>query len=385
MNLFVFFAMVCGMSIAAEYGITRPASNALFLTTFSASAYPYVWLATMPLNLLVIYLYNRFLPKIGPLKMLFTLACITISINVGCTFVLPRVPEAIFFHYAWKDVYILLMFKQLWSMIHSTISAKGAKVIYGLIFGMGTVGAILGSSIAALFAVDLGTEQLFYFTAPLYILLMGAYWAAYRRSVVATTPLEPERTPINMILRSPYLMGVLLVVVFMQVSVGLMEFQFNTHLQETIVDKDLRTAYCGRLIGITNTISLALQFVGGFLMVRTLGLKGSHLFVPILLCTSAIFSWSMPTFAVISASYAVLKSVDFSLFSIIREMLYIPMKLDEKFRAKAIIDVFAYRSSKALVSLLLLVCPWVSVLSIATFILWMAVVIFMFRRRTEFA
>jgi ATP/ADP translocase len=35
-------------------------------------------------------------------------------------------------------------------------------------------------------------------------------------------------------------------------------------------------------------------------------------------------------------------------------VLYIPLKPDEKFRAKAVIDVFAYRSSKAIASLLIL-------------------------------
>jgi len=48
------------------------------------------------------------------------------------------------------------------------------------------------------------------------------------------------------------------------------------------------------------------------------------------------------------------KSLDFSVFGVVKEMLYIPLKPDEKFRAKAVIDVFAYRSSKAVASLLIL-------------------------------
>ena len=35
-------------------------------------------------------------------------------------------------------------------------------------------------------------------------------------------------------------------------------------------------------------------------------------------------------------------------------MLYVPLQPDEKYRAKAIIDVFAYRTSKAFASLLIL-------------------------------
>jgi len=384
------------MSIAAEYGITRPASNALFLTAFSSKAYPYVWLATVPLNLLVIYLYNRFLPKIGPLRMLGYLAGTTIAINSLCGFLLPIWPKLVFFHFAWKDIYILIMFKQLWSMIHSTIAASRAKIIYGVIFGMGTVGSVLSSLIPGFFAVRLGSEQLFFFTLPLYLVLILSYSFAFKRSGLKTARFEAELTPnpkasegFSLIKRSPFLIAVLLLVVFMQISVALVEYQFNAHLELNILQKDLRTEYCGRLIGLMNLLSAVFQFVGGFLMVHLLGIRRSHFFIPAMLCLSVLSSWAIPGFAAMSLCYVFVKSVDFSLFGIIREMLYIPLQLDEKFRAKAVIDVFAYRTSKALVSLCILtlqvvagaqILAWTSALSIAIFIAWMAIVLIMFKK-----
>jgi AAA family ATP:ADP antiporter len=169
-----------------------------------------------------------------------------------------------------------------------------------------------------------------------------------------------------------------------------MEYQFNAHLEMNILEKDLRTAYCGKLGGIVNMASLAFQFLGGFLMIRFMGLRGSHFLVPILLCTSALSAMALPTFAILSASYVFLKAIDFSLFGVIREMLYVPLQLDAKFRAKAIIDVFAYRTSKALVSLGLLLLQIVagsyllqltSYISIAVFIGWLATVAILFRKR----
>src|SRR5665213_3118560 len=115
-KFFIFFAMLSAMAICGEYAITRPTSNALFLTLFSAKAYPWVWLATVPLNLFVIYLYNHFLPKIGPLRMLCSLALLTMVTNSLAGFCYSSLPQFIFFQYAWKDIYVLLMLKQLWSM-----------------------------------------------------------------------------------------------------------------------------------------------------------------------------------------------------------------------------------------------------------------------------
>lgn len=398
-KLFIFFTMCAVALICGEYAITRPTSNALFLTTFSVKAYPWVWLATVPLNLFVIYLYNRFLPKIGPLKMLCSLAIATMTINSLSGLLYSSLPQLVFFQYAWKDIYVLLMLKQLWSMIHSTIPAARAKFLYGCIYGMGTIGAITGSIIPGFFAVSFGSERILYLTFPLYLLMMLAYANAYRRSSLNADTFEQDLTPnprpseaISLIRRTPVLIAVLLLVVFMQVSAGLIEYQFNAHLELNVLEKDLRTAYCGRLVGIINILSLAFQFLGGFLMVRTLGLRGSHFLIPILLCTSALFSIALPTFAVLSVSYVFLKSVDFSLFGVIREMLYVPLQLDAKFRAKAIIDVFAYRTSKALISLGLIALQALagsyllqitSYVSILIFIGWLLTVSILFRKSAQ--
>ena len=95
-----------------------------------------------------------------------------------------------------------------------------------------------------------------------------------------------------------------------------------------------------------------------------------------------------PSFLMITSTFVFLKAVDFSLFGVIREMLYIPLKLDEKFRAKAIIDVFAYRTSKAVASCFI-VClqivaslyllPIISYLSLAIFLCWFFLVIRLFK------
>jgi AAA family ATP:ADP antiporter len=84
-----------------------------------------------------------------------------------------------------------------------------------------------------------------------------------------------------------------------------------------------------------------------------------------------------PLFAVISFAYISVKSCDFSLFGIIKEVLYIPLKPDEKFRAKAVIDVFAYRSSKAIASLLILGMQSVVGISFLPVLGWCSIVLFL--------
>lgn len=394
-KLFVFFAMIVGFLIAGEYGITRPASHALFLTIFSSSKIPILWLATVPVNFAAIYLYNRFLPVLGPLKMWMAVATSVLVVNLFAATTLSVFPEYIFFQCIWKDIYILLMFKQLWSMIHCTIAPSRAKYLYGVIFASGTVGSCLGSCVPSFIAVSIGSESLFYFTLPIYLILLLTYKATLSKSLMSKDSWKKElminpsaSEGVSLISKNRFLAAILLLVVAMQVSSGFMEYRFNVYLESHILDKDLRTAYCGQLFGFMNILSMALQAVGSFLVIHTMGLRKTHFLIPFLLLGSALCSWIVPSFALISFSYVFLKAIDFSLFSVSREMLYIPFGLDEKFRAKAIIDVFAYRSSKALVSLSIISLQAIagiyllevaSYVSIAIFIGWISVVFFMLR------
>lgn len=398
---FVLFAMLTGFFIAAEYGITRPASNALFLHFFSAEKLPWVWLATVPLNLLVITLYNRFLPRIGPLRLMGGIAAVAVCINGATALFVDRAPFLSFFQYAWKDIYILLMFKQLWSLIHSVIPSSRARYLYGMIFGVGTLGSLLGGLIPSFAAFFFGSSTLLLFTGPLYLLLWLAFRQAHRASGLPAatfeTDLQPQKLPqegFALIRKSPLLLSIVLLVILMQASVALLEFQFNSSVQTAFSLQDARAEYVGRVLTITNGCSLVLQWIGSFLLVRTFGLKGSHLVVPALLLFNAITAFSFPSFAMVTGSFILLKSVDFSLFGVIREMLYIPMKLEEKFRAKAVIDVFVHRTSKAFISIVILslqwivgsqLLHWVGLGSILLFLTWIGIVFFVLRPRYEFS
>lgn len=394
-KLFFFFAVCSAFMICAEYAATRPASKALFLTVFSYSALPWAWLATVPINFLAIYGYNALLPRFGPFKMMLFFSTLTMVCNAGTASLFPLFPSLIFLQYVWKDIYVLLMLKQLWSMVHSTIEKEKAKYLYGIIYAMGTLGAIAGSFVPSHLAESLGSENILFLTLPAYLLLLFFYKSAHRYSSVEKSYLEsaPPSKPmeaLRLIRGSTILIAALLLVLFMQISAGLMEYQFNAYLELNILDKDLRTAYYGKAIGIINSFSLLLQFVGVFLLTRKLGVEKSHFLIPFLLGSSALLSLTYPTFGIITFSYIFLKAIDFSLFGVIREMLYIPLEIDAKFRAKAVIDVFAYRTAKALVSIILLLLQIVfgsqllkasSYIAIIVFIGWIATVFVLFRRR----
>ena len=362
--------MICGFCITSEYAVTKSTSNSIFIAHYTVKCLPYAWLATVPLNLLVVSLYNRFLPQLGCFRLFLITVGITLGVNTLSACLIADSPTLPFILYVWKDIYVLLMFQQLWSVIHAITKMSRAKYLYGILFGVGGLGSIAGSMIPGFFAVKVGSEHLLFSTIPIYLIFILSYFFLLKNSGFLHSHKQDEKLrmgPKNatqgfgMIRTSRALKFILLIVVLMQLSTSVMDYQFNTFLQYRIPDQDLRTEFYGKLSGIINSVNLCLQFVASFLLVQFLGLRRSHILIPVILLMNAIGYLVRPTFAMITYSFGVIKTFDYSIFNIIKEMLYVPLKTDEKFKAKAIIDVFAYRSAKAFASVLIIalqfICP----------------------------
>ncbi len=382
-KLFLLFAMFCSFLISADYAIIRPVSNSLFIHEYGSSLFPYVWLVSLPFNLAVVTLYNYLLPKIGCFKMFIVTTLAVIIGNVFCSVYISRISFIPFIFYIWKDVYVLLMFQQLWSVIHSTMKIENAKYLYGFLFGIGALGAFTGSVIPGFFAVKIGSEPLLKFTLPIYLLLILCYFGLLRFSnqvekVVSEKTKYAALLPqaVKLIFSSRLLTAILLITAFMQITATITDFQFQTYLEGAYPDKDIRTALFGKIACLGNIFTMCFQFFGTYLLIQFLGLQKSHLVVPIFLGINAVSFLLFPVLGVVTYSFLMIKCFDFSVFSVIKEMLYIPLRIEEKFQAKALIDVFITRASKAVASFFILFLQYFFVANSIVFLSWVNLSLF---------
>jgi ATP:ADP antiporter, AAA family len=361
-RLFVMFMMICSFAITAEAAITRSIATSFFIDVYGAKFFPYAWIASLPLNFAVVAFYNRFIPRFGCGKLMGVILCFTVVFNLFCIHFLQSIYSLPFFFFLWKDIFVIFMFHKIWSVINSTMNISRAKYIYGLFYGCGGVGAVVGSMVPSFFAVSYGTSKLLYATLPFYLITYVCYISALRMRDRFN---ESEDLSMNidngnfsygvkLIKNSKLLKFILLLVLGMQVSSTILEYQFNHFLKDSFSALDLRTQFVGRLFGIVNLVNTFLQFVGSFVLVRIIGLKWTHAIIPLLLISNTVMFFLFPSFGLICIGFGMIKSLDYSIFGIVKEMLYIPLNVEEKFKAKSVIDVFAYRSSKTIASLLIL-------------------------------
>lgn len=356
---FIFFAMLCGFFICCEYSLIRPVCNSVFIAHYSTKFLPYAWIAIVPVNFLMVSLYNRLIPKWGSKRLFVYLILVVMATNLFTAFFLEKIPGLSFAFYMWKEIYVLLMFQLVWSVIHANVNIKKAKYLYGFFYGVGGLGSMLGSAFPSFFAVTYGSENLIFLTMPVYVLLLTVYWkmCSFCQGDVPNTEREEHGGflhGLKLIRDSRFLIFALLIVVFMQMITAVVDFQFNDVLEHVFHDMDVRTEYSARILGAMHTITVAMQFIGTYVVIKWMGYRNAHYFVPVTLALFGGLLAAFPIFPIASLMFISCKSLDFSVFGVVKEMLYVTLKPDEKFRAKAVIDIFAYRTSKAFASVLII-------------------------------
>lgn len=381
----IFLISLCLFLVSFEFAFIRPAANSLFLHYFHANYLPLAWISSIPLNLSCVKFYSYSIKKSNPFRVFLCSTVIIGLINSFFAFILPNFPQASFCFYLWKELYMLIIFQQLWSLIHIKGTLSQTQPLYGILFGIGGLGSMLGGICTTLFVPLCQSEGILYISAPVYFCLFiiaslqKNLFYTHTHTPQESTALRPFIDGIKLIFSSRHLIFILLIVTCMQMSATVLDFQFQEVLQNVVADKDLRTAFLARVTACTDFFSLFMQIVGTSFVVNKIGSRKAYLTMPIIISVCALMIAYSPIFPLLIASMVTVKTLDFSFFSILKEMLYAPLSEQAKVHAKSIIDVFMHRASRAIASLVILgiqihtsnTHPYISIFFFGIALMWL--------------
>ncbi len=350
---------VAGFALMASYGIVRPLARAVF--SFEAQFMLWGMAATPLLVTLIIWPYGKALTLLGPRKTV--LWCTLLSALLLSLPLLVRHPYLTFFLYVWKDVYVVLLVEQFWSLANSMHTVASGKRRFGVLLFIGGLGAVFGNQLVALLSEPLGAWTVY--QGAIVSLLPFAYFIsrAHRAlGVQESVPVDskkPVGTGFDVLSRSPYLLTIAAIVALGQVMAGALEVVFTQHVEvsygvgEVAAQvRDARAAFEGRFWTWVNLGSMSMQLITPVLL-AILAIPVVHLLIPFthLLAIGALLVY--PSLGTAAFAFAWFKVVDYSLFRASKEVLYVPLDFHARYRAKMIIDMTIYRTAKGGSGLLL--------------------------------
>lgn len=351
-------AGLVGLSAAfllGGYELVRSPSNSLFKEAYGKGALPYVMAATPIAVVAILYVYGRLLTRLGAKRtMLITtigsclvLAGLFAAIEAGWTF-----SRAIL--YIFREAYIVLLVEQYWSFLNSTLTTTTARKLNGPICGIASLGAIAGGFLVAGISTTVGSAPLLVGAALITLpaaLLMNLAYRRFGEPQGQPTTRHSDTLGLRLFGSSSMLVILLAIILLTQAVAALLDLNFQGILQDTIPNVDRQTAFSGRFFAWLNVVSFGMQFAVTPILLRLLPLGLIHLAIPLVHVASCLYLLRAPSLFAAGLAFVLFKAIDYSTFRAAKEILYIPLSFDARYRAKEVIDVFGYRFGKGGASL----------------------------------
>ncbi|HOW86310.1 MAG TPA: Npt1/Npt2 family nucleotide transporter [Candidatus Aminicenantes bacterium] len=265
----------------------------------------------------------------------------------------PLVPVIVFSF--WADVFIAMAVTQFWIAVNDVLHAHQAKRLVGLFVTGGLVGGIAGAAIAflatTLKAVKVETLLLVCPVLLLLALVTVNFVYAGRQRIDAAAgdgrigPAAGAGAPagFGQVLRHRYLRLLAAMLASAILAGTLINYQFKTAVKSAYPGDQARTSYIAGFLLVILAVSTVFHLLTTDRFLKTYGIRWAISLAPLALLLGSAAVFVIP--AVLALPWASLvrgadKGFDNTLSQSVRELLYIPVPADVKYRAKIFIDMF---------------------------------------------
>ena len=261
--------------------------------------------------------------------------------------------------YLFGDLYSTLMVATFFAFLNDSVEPEAAKRLYGLIVLGGVAGGFFGATVAAVRVDDLSMVQwlwIFMVLAVAIVVIAGAAGKMFARKSLPQAP-EPEEKPISagnplteaarMVFRSRYLLSIVAIVGLYEMVSTTMDFQFKSTIAYYL-DGPAISVHIATVQAISNGISFSIQIFLTSLVMRRFGVGTALLVLPVMALAGSVGFLVAPLLLTGSALYVCDNGFNNSINQSSKEVLYVPTTREEKYQAKAFIDMFVQRFAKAL-------------------------------------
>jgi AAA family ATP:ADP antiporter len=282
---------------------------------------------------------------------------------------LLRAPGAItvWSFYLFGDLFSTLMVATFFAFLNDSVTPDASKRLYGFV-GLGAVlGGVVGSSVLGALIGSLGSPAWLLACAAMGVVVILVAIAAGRLVQPGATERKPapedshRRNPAiegaALVLRSSYLLSIAAIVGLYEIVSTVMDFQFTSTVAHYLNGPAIET-HLSRVFAITNMASMLVQFFLTPMIMQTWGLGVAVLVLPATTGIGSLAFLALPSLVTGSLLNTADNAFSYSINQSAKEALYVPTTEDEKYKAKAFIDMFVQRAAKAVAVGLSLAMGW---------------------------
>jgi AAA family ATP:ADP antiporter len=261
--------------------------------------------------------------------------------------------------FIWVSVFNLFVVSVFWSFLTDIFTNSQAQRLFGFIAAGGTAGALLGPAMTSMLVKPLGPENLLLLSAAslawsLVCIRRLTSWRRVQTDNAADSEKDSEHplggsllAGIRLVFRSPYLLGIALLMLLFTTLATFLYFQQAQIIRDSFADPAERTAVFAAIDFAVNLLTVLIQIFLTGRLVRWLGLPWTLALVPLLLCLGFMALAVSPVLVVLVVVQVIRRAGNYAIMRPSREMLYVVLGKEEKYKAKNFIDTTVYRGGDA--------------------------------------
>ena len=328
------------------------------------------------MNLLIAFMLVVFLTLVTRLakRQRLTYCCMGLIIAMTFYFSLQinePSESTVWLFYWFGDLYISLMLAAFFSFLHDTVDLRNAKRLYGFIVLGAVSGGAVGSTYFRGWIGEMNNQHWLHtiigIGVVICLLALAAGWMA--KSIPHHEPKpSPNDVPkkkfnaaiegASLVFKSRYLIAIAGIVGFYEITSEVLDYQFTAMTERFVPKEDIGSRF-GTVYAIGNIAALVVQlcfsiFAAGFPKYR---IHWILLALPLAVALSSLFFIIAPILLAASLLKISDSTFAYSVNQTGRETLYNPLSRQEKYVARAFVEVFIQRTGKVAALLIAFLVP----------------------------
>jgi AAA family ATP:ADP antiporter len=361
MFLYSFLAMT-------SYNIVKPITRSEFISSLGADNLPWVQFGA---GVLIGFLMQGYTVLMKPVPRRWTIP-VTQAGMAGLLLLFWFLFTTIGADWIAVAFYVLalilgiLLISQFWTLANDVYDPRQAKRIFGFIGGGASLGGATGAALTAFLVESLGAKQMLLVSAAIMGLCFFIVTVIMRREASAGTT-DATKTgeeegvssgeAIQLLRSSRHLQVIALVIAFAAVGAAIIEQQLNMAAAEAkgSANSDAIAAFLAQVTVYLSLIGFVIQVGLTSRIHRVLGIGFALLVLPVSLGTTAVIMLFNRALWAPGLARVLDTSLRYTVDKTSREVLFLPLPAELKYRAKPFIDVTMDRLAKGMGALLILV------------------------------
>ena len=364
MAAFLFFLL-------AANNVIKIVRDSLFLSRFSITQLPYVYLLAAVAASVVISIYSRYTSRLSLSQVILGSHAFIIS-NVLIFWLLLSFYDfgwVLYAFYIWSAIVGLVAVAQFWTLVNDMFTPRDGRRLFGILTAAGTLGGMLGGFGASL-AVNFlfGTSQLLGLIVALFAGAFGVVWfaARERKSVLAANygadvrSSEIEERDVSGVVGtlwdSRYLQTIAALIFLSVIVSTLIDYQFKAAAKGAYPSTEALAGFFGSYYAWLSVVTVLVQLLLTGRLLMGFGLTPSLLVLPLTLFAGSISLLVWPGLFAATATRLAEASLRTSVNHSGVEILYLPIPDFIKKKVKVFLDVTVERLGDGTAAFIILFC-----------------------------